>query len=56
MALRVGWISENPNGEKRGADDFLATGGAVEDLELFCREFDENVLSAEDLPVLSGEA
>jgi hypothetical protein len=56
MALRGGWISENPNGEKRGADDFLATGGAVEDLELFCREFDENVLSAEDWPVLADEA
>jgi hypothetical protein len=56
MALRVGWVSENPNGEKRGADDFLATGGTVEDLELFCREFDENVLSVEDWPVLADEA
>jgi hypothetical protein len=55
MALRVGWVSENPNGEKQGADDFLAAGGAIEDLELFCREFDENVLSAEDLPELADE-
>ena len=56
MALRVGWVSENPNGEKRGADDFLATGGAVEDLELYCKEFDENVLAVEDFPVLADEA
>lgn len=52
----MGWVSKDPNGEKRGADDFLATGGTVEDLELFCREFDENVLAVEDWPVLADEA
>jgi hypothetical protein len=56
MGLRVGWLSENPNGEKQGVDDFLATGGTIEDLELFCREFDETVFSVEDWPVLADEA
>jgi hypothetical protein len=56
MVLKSGWPPKGPNGEKWGADEALANGKTVEDLDSYCHPVTGDEERYLDWPVLGEEA
>lgn len=50
----VTYLSDQADGSKTGADDFLVAGGSLEDLLALARPFDPETCAARSFPAISG--